>query len=328
MSNASELLIDSSSQKEVGAVEDFRADVLAGLRAEPKRLPSKYFYDDRGSQLFDQVCELEEYYLTRTEIQIMHDHAAEMAERIGRSATVIELGSGSSLKTGWLLTHLPRPAAYVPVDISPEHLIRSAARIADKFSDLEVHPLHADFSQPITLPTCQMSVDRRVVYFPGSTIGNFEPASAVALLKRIGGLVGRGGGLLIGYDLVKDREVLEAAYNDSAQITAEFNKNLLRRINDELDGRFPLDLFEHKAIYNASHARIEMYLVSQADQRIAIGDEEIEFAQGEWIRTELSHKFRLSSFAALAIQAGFAQQQVWTDSRQLFAVAYYTFTGE
>lgn len=306
------------------AVRDFRRDLLAGLRSQPKRLPSKYFYDQRGSQLFDRICELEEYYPTRTEIEIMRAHAAAMADQIGPATMLIELGSGSSLKTGWLLEHLARPAVYVPVDISREHLHESAARIGDDFPDLEVCPLHADFSQPIEPPASETDVEQRVVYFPGSTIGNFPPQSAVLLLQRIARLVGEGGGLLIGFDLVKDPAVLEAAYNDSQGVTAAFNKNMLQRANKELDANFNLHEFKHLAFFNDEHHRIEMHLVSQSAQRVAIGNEEIKLAKNESIRTELSHKYSRDSFAALAAEAGFSETRLWTDSRDYFAVAYFT----
>lgn len=303
--------------------EQFRRDVLRGLHAEQKQLPSKYFYDQRGSQLFDRICELPEYYPTRTEVAIMRAHAAEMAERIGPHAMIIELGSGSSMKTGWLLKSLPRPTCYVPVDISGTHLREAAARIADDFPDIEVEPLHADFSSEFNLPQVATKVARRVVYFPGSTIGNFRPEAARTLLARMAHLAGAGGGLLVGYDLVKSREVLEKAYDDAAEVTAAFNKNLLRRINRELDANFMLSRFHHRAVYNAKHQRIEMHLVSTAEQVVAIGPQEVPFARGETIRTELSHKYTIDAFAEMATASGFAPGTVWTDANALFAVAYY-----
>jgi len=303
--------------------EEFLQDALQGLGAVQKWLPSKYFYDQRGSQLFDQVCELKEYYPTRTEIAIMHDHAGEMAQAIGGSAMLIELGSGSSTKTGWLLKEITRPLAYVPVDISGDHLCESAERIADEFKDVEVLPLHADFSQDMRLPECETEIDRRVVYFPGSTIGNFRPNDARALLHRLAKLVGPGGGLLIGFDLVKSTETLEAAYNDSSGVTAAFNLNLLRRMNAELGSDFQLDQFQHRAIYNAELERIEMHLVSLEAQRVSLGSEDIDFEAEESIRTELSHKYRKESFCDLAADAGFELSRLWSDPANLFAVAYF-----
>ncbi|WP_425395108.1 L-histidine N(alpha)-methyltransferase [Aeoliella sp.] len=303
--------------------EQFRSDVLAGLRAPQKVLPSKYFYDQRGSQLFDQICELPEYYLTRTEVGIMEEHAGEMGELIGPRSMLIELGSGSSMKTGWLLESTPLPLCYVPVDISGEHLLEAADRIAEQFTDIEVLPVCADFSAKFELPETETDIDRRVVYFPGSTIGNFRPEPARQLLAQIAELVGPGGGLLIGFDLAKDRQTLEAAYDDADNVTAAFNKNLLRRINQELDGDFSLDQFRHQAVYNESHSRVEMHLVSRTDQEVRIGKAQVPFSAGESIRTELSHKYRPDSFADLVQSAGFAPGQIWTDPKQLFAVGYY-----
>lgn len=304
--------------------DQFRRDVLDGLRAEQKHLPSKYFYDRQGSVLFDRICELPEYYPTRAELAIMRQHADEMAECIGSQAMIIELGSGSSIKIGLLLRRLPRPTCYVPIDISGEHLQEAADRIARKFTDVEVCPLHADFSDGITLPQVATDVERRVAYFPGSTIGNFRPAAAHDLLTRIAEMVGPGGGLLIGFDLVKRRDILERAYDDAQQVTAAFNKNLLRRINRELDGDFRLAEFSHRAIYNATHDRIEMHLVSDSNQTVSIGDEQVGFSTGESICTELSHKYRIESFNQTAAQAGFSVGNVWTDSDNYFAVAYYS----
>lgn len=303
--------------------EQFRRDVLAGLRSAQKTLPSKYFYDRRGSQLFDSICELPEYYPTRTEMAIMQAHAGEMGELIGPGAMIIELGSGSSIKTDALLRATPRPLCYVPVDISGEHLQEAAAGLAGRFPDVEVLPVAADFCTPFQVPTSSASISKRVVYFPGSTIGNFRPEAARKLLVQIAKIGGAGGGLLIGYDLVKDRTTLEEAYNDTAEVTAAFNKNLLRRINRELDGDFALDRFRHRAVYNEPHRRIEMHLVSDERQVVQIGDVEVPFAAGESVCTELSHKYRIDAFACLTRASGYAAGKVWTDPQQLFAVAYY-----
>ena len=305
------------------ALQEFRQDVLDGLSAEQKTLPSKYFYDRRGSQLFDQICELPEYYPTRTEVGIMQQYGREMAERIGAATMLVELGSGSSTKTGNLLKWLPHPTCYVPVDISGEHLYEAADRIAEQFPKLQVAPVHADFTQEFDLPEADFDPARTVAYFPGSTIGNFRPADAERLLARIARLVGQQGGLLIGFDLIKDHQTLVDAYDDSQQVTAAFNKNLLRRINRELDADFNTGNFEHRADYNTTHHRIEMHLVSQDTQTVTIGDEAVDFEHGETIRTELSHKYSVESFAEMARQAGFASPTVWTDQQQRFAVAYF-----
>lgn len=306
---------------------EFRRDVVAGLSSTPKKLPCKYFYDRVGSRLFDQICELPEYYLTRTEQAIMTRHADEMADRIGPRAMLLELGSGSSTKTRTLLSALHRPAVYVPIDISREHLLDAAARIAKEFDDIEVIPLHGDFHRQLTSPQSNTAIDRRVVYFPGSTIGNLVPTDAEAMLGRIARLVRRGGGLLIGIDLVKDSEVLVAAYNDAQGVTARFNKNLLQRINCELDGGFELGRFAHRAIYNRDLQRIEMHLESCGPQRVRVGGKPFEFADGETIRTELSHKYRLEDFERMAAKAGLKIQQVWTDRREYVAVVYCGVEG-
>jgi dimethylhistidine N-methyltransferase len=302
---------------------EFHADVVAGLSRRPRRLPCKYFYDERGSQLFDRICELDEYYLTRTELAIMREYAPEMATTIGHGASLIELGSGSSVKTQLLLDALVDPASYVPVDISRHHLQKSAARLARVYPALRIRPVAADFTRGFRLPD-SVAATNRVVYFPGSTIGNFRPSAAQRFLQEIARIVGPGGGLLIGIDLVKERSVLTAAYNDAAGVTAAFNLNLLARIKRELAGSFDLPAFRHLAIYNASRQRIEMHLVSTKAQTVRIGDRRFEFELGETIRTELSHKYTIDQFAALAAPAALRLQHVWTDERRWFAVLYFT----
>jgi L-histidine N-alpha-methyltransferase len=301
---------------------DDRAQVLAGLREPQKRISPKYFYDQRGSQLFDRICELPEYYPTRTELAIMRAEASAIADAVGERACLIEFGSGSSVKIRLLLQSLRRLVAYVPVDISREHLLAAARGLARDFPGIETLPVCADFTQPFALPETRRAVARRVAWFPGSTIGNFEPAQALALLQVIRGQVDDQGGLLIGVDLQKDTATLERAYNDAAGVTAEFNLNLLRRLNRELGGNFDLHAFRHRAIYNREHGRIEMYLVSQRAQQVRVGGTTLEFAEGERILTEYSHKFTLAGFAAMAAQAGFEVQQVWTDADALFSVQY------
>lgn len=307
---------------DIVARRQFLSDVLRGLASRPKELPCKYFYDAAGSRLFDAICEVDEYYVTRTERAIMEQFAGEMCRRIGPEALLIEFGSGSSLKTRLLLDHLADPVAYVPVDISGDHLRASAARLAAEYPRINVRPVCADFMQEFPLPSCSSPARKRVVYFPGSTIGNFTPPEAQSLLRRIAGLCGSGGGLLIGIDLQKERSILESAYNDSRGVTAAFNLNLLKRINRELDGDFDLDEFEHTAVYNPLAGRIEMYLVSQADQTATVSGRSIPFTRQERIRTELSHKYTIDGFSRLAAGAGFKCDQVWTDEQQYFAVLY------
>lgn len=299
----------------------FLRDVVRGLDRTPKRLPSKYFYDARGSRLFDEICLQPEYYLTRTELQIMEQSAGAMAEAIGPQATLIEYGSGSSLKSRLLLDALVDPQAYLPVDISHEHLERAASAVADDYPELEVLPIAADFTREFPLPATIEVREHRTVYFPGSTIGNFTPRQALRLLQQIRQQCGDGGGLLLGVDLVKDRDVLHAAYNDASGVTAAFNLNLLRRINRELRGDFELEAFEHQARWNEERSRIEMHLVSLCDQTVQVGRRTFHFAKGETICTEYSHKYTIQSLKRFAKRSGFEVQQVWTDSHEWFGIA-------
>lgn len=302
----------------------FRDEVLGGLRKPQKELPSKFLYDERGSQLFEQISALDEYYLTRTELGIMRDHAGEMATLLGPQCLLVEYGSGSSTKTRLLLNHLLQPAAYVPIDISKEHLIQAATALATEYPDLEVLPVCADYTTNFALPTPSRPAARRVVYYPGSTIGNFDREPAVRFLEHIAHVCGQGGGLLIGVDLSKDPVKLHHAYNDWEGVTAAFNLNLLARINRELGADFPLDRFRHYAFYNPREGRVEMHLVSVANQTVHIGDAAFSFEIGESIWTESSYKYRLAEFARMAGAAGFAVKQVWTDPQELFSVQYLT----
>ena len=304
------------------ATETFLGEVLDGLGASPRHLPCKYFYDERGSRLFDEICELDEYYVTRTELAIRKQYAAEMADQIGPGAMLVEYGSGSSVKTRLLLDHLPDPVAYVPVDISREHLHRTADRLSRTYSHIEVLPVCADFTEPFELPISQRQATHAAVYFPGSTIGNFQPGAARDILARIARLCGTGGGLLIGIDLQKDTPTLEEAYNDSEGVTADFNLNLLRRINRELDGDFDLEQFEHEAVYNNKLGRIEISLVSQCDQIVEIAGDEFQFADGEPICTEYSHKYTIDGFAQLASEVGLTLRRYWTDDKGRFGVLH------
>jgi dimethylhistidine N-methyltransferase len=295
-------------------------DVLAGLKKPQKELSAVWFYDRLGSFLFESICELPEYYLTRTEIAIMRDHAPEMAQHIGRDAALIELGSGTSLKTRLLLDQIETPTAYVPVDIAREHLYDAAASLAQDYPPLRIIPVCADFTQPFDLPALVASAPRRVVYFPGSTIGNFEPSRAQRLLTLIREMIGSTGAVLVGVDLRKDPRVLHRAYDDQAGVTAEFNLNALRHLNRELGADFDLEAFEHAAVWIEDMSRIEMRLVSKRDQSIHIGEEEINIARGEHIRTEYSHKYTLESFANLAANSDLSVTRVWMDAEKKFSV--------
>jgi len=302
-----------------------RAEVVSGLSRPSKRIPPKFFYDQRGSRLFDAITELPEYYPTRTEIGILQRHGDEMADLVGSNVLLVELGSGSSAKIRVLLQAL-RPAVYVPVDISKEHLLASAGALSHSFADLEIHAVCADFSVPFELPV-NGSRTPRAAFFPGSSIGNFEPDEAQQLLRRIGRLVGPGGKLLIGVDLIKDVAVLNAAYNDSQGVTADFNVNLLRRINSELDANFNLDAFDHYAFFNAAENRIEMHLVSTTDQQVDLAGTELFFRAGESIHTESSYKYGVDDFQKLARGAGFEAERVWIDADGLFSVHCLRYVG-
>ncbi len=300
---------------------DFRQDILTGLQAEQKHIAPKYFYDAEGSRLFEQICTLPEYYLTRTEIGLLKDHGPEIAASLGQNVTLLELGSGSSVKIRLLLDAL-RPLLYVPVDISREHLLQSAKSLAEDFPWLTVHAICGDYAASWEWPVQALPDSRRIAYFPGSSIGNSTPRQALKLLGRIAALLGDGGGLLIGVDLIKDREILEAAYNDSQGVTARFNKNLLARLNRELHADFKLEHFQHQAFYNAVEQRIEMHLLSDREQTVHVADEIIRFRSGETIHTENSCKYSISGFRQLARQAGFEPREVWTDADKLFCIHY------
>jgi dimethylhistidine N-methyltransferase len=303
-------------------VHDFRTDVLAGLGDSPKSLPCKYFYDAAGTELFDRICELDAYYPTRTEVGILNEHAREMAWLIGPRARLVELGSGSSKKTRILLDELSDLDAYVPVDISPEYLTRATRELARDYPGLRVVPVVADYTEPFDLPEGDRTA-RTVAFFPGSTIGNLRPDEARDFLRVVAGLCRGGGGLLIGVDLKKDRRMLDLAYDDDQGVTAAFNLNLLARINRELDGRFDLGAFRHRAFYDEAEGRIEMQLVSLYRQRVQVGSSLFHFEEGEPITTEYSYKYDAGEFADLAKVAGFTCVRVWTDERRLFSVQYF-----
>ena len=306
------------------ATSDLLSDVIAGLSSDPRTLPCKYFYDERGAALFRKICELPEYYITRTEIDILDRHRAEIASQLGPNIELIGLGTGAGTKTRILIEALERPAAYIPVDISEKQLRKSTALFGKILPDLEILPVCADYLQPVVLPSPRHKPARNVVYFPGSTIGNFEPNEALEFLRRIANVSGRGGGLLIGVDLQKDQSVIEAAYNDNARVTAQFNLNLLARLNREIGADFDLSQWRHRAIYNSEAGRIEMYLISTTDQTVHIGDREFHFRGGEKILTEHSYKHTPEGFIALARQAGFDFVKLWTDDARLFGVFYFS----
>ena len=302
---------------------DFLADVIAGLSSNPRTLPCKYFYDERGAALFQKICELPEYYITRTEIDILDRNRAEIASQLGPNIELIGLGTGAGTKTRVLMEALDNPAVYVSVDISEKQLLESTTLFRKIFPDLEILPVCADYLQPVVLPSPHHEAARNVVYFPGSTIGNFEPDEAAEFLRRIANVCHPDGGLLIGADLKKDPHVLEAAYNDSAGVTAQFNLNLLERVNRELGADFALDQWRHQAIYNSSVGRIEMYLISEVDQFVHIDKHKFHFRRVEKITTEFSYKYAPEDVAALAGKAGFEFVRIWTDAARLFGVFYF-----
>ena len=302
------------------AGEEFLQDVLAGLARRPPLIPPKYFYDARGSELFDRICELPEYYLTRTELEIMTAHAGEMAAAIGPGALVVEPGSGSSLKVRPLLDHLAHPAGYVPVEICGEHLAASAASLRRDYPGVDILPVNADFTRDFPLPRPAGGGRRRVIYFPGSTLGNFPPAEARDLLGTLHRLAGPDGMLLLGVDLRKDPAVLVPAYDDSAGVTAAFNLNLLTRINRELGGDFDTRRFQHRAVWNDAESRIEMHLVSLAEQTVSVAGECFHFRRDDHIITEYSYKYTPAALHNLARGAGFVPTAGWSDRRSWFSV--------
>jgi L-histidine N-alpha-methyltransferase len=304
------------------AAADDLQEILAGLRKKNKSILPKFFYDERGSELFDQICELPEYYPTRTELGIMRHNIEDMVRTIGPRASLVEFGSGASLKIRILLDNLEQLAAYVPVDISGDFLINAAQRIQQDFPDVEVLPVNADFTHPFDLPSPKVKPIRNVVYFPGSTIGNFSPQAAEDLLRVMHQEAGENGALLIGIDRQKDIAILERAYNDSAGVTAEFNLNILHRINRDFVANFETAKFRHRAIYNEGAGRIEMYLDSECEQVVTVAGEDFSIGENEAILTEHSHKYTLESFSAMASGVGFRIENVWSDPDEWFSVLY------
>ena len=299
---------------------DFLKDVVEGLSKDPKTLKPKYFYDSRGAQLFTEICTTPEYYPTRTEIKILNQNAEDIASQIGDNTALIEYGSGALEKIKILLNFLNEPVGLIPVDISEDQLFASAKNLENLYPDLEILPVAADFTKPIPIPGFSHPPKKHVAFFPGSTIGNFEPDLAIQFLEGVTKTIGLDGLLLIGFDLKKDIETLLAAYDDQRGITSSFNKNLLSRINDELGGNFNLDTFEHVARYNENKGRIEMHLKSTTEQTVSINKELFEFLEGETIHTENCYKFTKESFTAMSSKAGLYPVKTWTDDQNLFAV--------
>jgi dimethylhistidine N-methyltransferase len=307
------------------AAADFRAEVLRGLSTQPKQIAPKFFYDRRGSELFDQICELPEYYVPQVETAILRACAREVATLIGPKCALLELGSGASRKVRLLLEAL-RPEVYVGIDLSREFLLQSTRRLAHDYPWLEVRALCADLCRPLVVSDLRTR-HRRLAFYPGSSIGNFEPDEARAFLRGLRAMLGADGALLIGVDLKKDRAVLHAAYNDTAGVTAAFNLNLLTRMRRELDADVDVAGFDHRAFYNDAAGRIEMHLVSRRSQCVELDDECFSFVAGEGIHTENSYKYTVEEFRALARAAGYEVERSWTDEREMFSVHYLRVTA-
>ncbi|UPG84567.1 L-histidine N(alpha)-methyltransferase [Luteibacter aegosomatis] len=303
-------------------IEDTVQTVRRGLSAKPKKLPSRLFYDERGSALFEAICEQPEYYLTRTEIAIMREHAEDIAATLGPEVRLVEYGSGSGIKTRMLLEHLESPAAYVPVEISRSALMESVAALAAEFPDVPMQPVCADFTQPLRLPVPLRSPRRTVIYFPGSTIGNFESKDALKILRQMRAEMSAGGGILIGVDLKKDPAEIEAAYNDAAGVTRDFTLNMLVRLNREIGTDFDIAAFRHRARYNALAGRIETALVSTKRQDVRLGNDTYAFREDEAMQVEYSCKYSLDDFAQMAEKAGLSVEKVWMDEDKRFSVQY------
>lgn len=300
--------------------DDILGDVLSGLSMQPKRLPSKYFYDRRGSALFELITRQPEYYLTRMELALLAASAREIAEAVGPQAHVVEYGSGSGRKTRLLLAALEDPVAYTPIEISHSALASTVRKIGRHFGSLELLPVCADFTQPVPLPKPSRKADHALVFFPGSTLGNFNEDEAVSLLRAMGQTMGSRGGALIGIDLQKERSIVEPAYNDAKGVTACFTLNLLARLNRELGSNFDLDSFSHHAVYVEAEGRIETFLNSTRDQDIQVAGHSFHFAAGEAMQVEYSQKYTDSSFSAIAAEAGLRVAHRWNDPDNWFGL--------
>ena len=296
-------------------------EVVEGLGRPQKMIPSKFFYDERGSELFEEITRLEEYYPTRTEKRILQEHIGEIAAAVGKQSVLVELGSGNSTKTRLLLDHMSDISAYVPVDISEEYLLKTVQSLKNEYPRLTIKPVCADYTKPFQIPPVAKPFEYYVIFYPGSTIGNFRPGKAQQFLDTISKLLVPGGGLLVGVDLKKEKQILESAYNDSKGVTAEFNKNMLVRINRELNADFDINAFRHLAFYNEKEGRIEMHLVSDTEQEVHLNGEVIHFDKGETIHTENSYKYSPEEFEEL-VSEWFKVEQVWTDEDELFSMQY------
>jgi dimethylhistidine N-methyltransferase len=296
-------------------------EVLEGLEKSQKQLPSKYFYDEQGSDLFEQITHLDEYYLTDCEKEILKENISEIANNLGSDVMLIDLGSGSSYKTRFLLEELSDLSTYIPVDISEEFLLKSVNRLRREYPRISIIPVFADYTSHFELPVSGSDDQKQVVFFPGSTIGNFDPEEARAFLKNIAEITAEDSEMLIGVDLKKDTDVLEAAYNDPEGVTARFNKNILQHINDALDTNFEGDQFDHHAFYNNEEGRIEMHLISSQKQTVSIGDQKLDFEKGETIHTENSYKYSLGEFEEL-VADWYTVEKVWTDEKDYFSLQY------
>ncbi|MGE4070756.1 MAG: L-histidine N(alpha)-methyltransferase [Lysobacterales bacterium] len=312
---------------DVSPESGFVADVWSGLSGRPKTLPSKYLYDARGSELFEQICETPEYYLTRTELALMRERVAEMAQALGPEVRLVEFGNGSGLKTRLLLQALERPVGYIPVEISASALAGSCAQLQRDFPTLQILPLQADFTAPLKLPATQRAPRRTVLYLAGSTLGNFPEAEAVVLLQQMRRAAGADGAVLLGLDLKKDPALIHAAYNDAAGITSAFTLNLLARMNRELDANFQIDQFFHRARYQSIVGRIETDIVSRRAQRVRIAGRTFDFGADEPVRVEVSCKYDRSDMQRMARLAGLQLQQIWTDNQEQFAVVLMPASG-
>lgn len=296
-------------------------EVLYGLRQPQKKLPSKFFYDERGSELFEKITGLKEYYPTRAEMAILKANMDAISGLISQRAMLVELGSGSSKKVRLLIKELSDLAAYVPVDISKSYLIKVARQLSEDFPGLLIKPVCADYTHRFNLPRIDIDYQKQILFYPGSTIGNFDPDFAQQFLKTIATLTEKNAAILIGVDLKKDKKTLEAAYNDSEGVTADFNKNILVRLNRELGANFDVDYFSHCAFYNEEKGRIEMHLVSKKEQDVQIAGEQFQFEEGETIHTENSYKYSLAEFKDL-VSDWFSVEKVWTDENNYFSLQY------
>jgi dimethylhistidine N-methyltransferase len=318
-SNPSLTLRPELSEPSPTDTDGFAQAFFDALRTRPHSISPKYFYDAPGSVLFDRICELPEYYPTRTEAALLRTHVGEMAELAGSGAEIVEFGAGSLQKVRTLLDAFDDPAAYFPIDISGEHLIAAAGRLSADYPSLDVHPVVADYTHRLMLPARSGLAGRKIGFFPGSTIGNFMPDEALAFLRRAAQVL-RGGAMVLGVDLVKSPGLLHAAYNDADGITAQFNLNLLARANRELGTKLDLTKFEHYAFYNAPHQRIEMHLVNLKTQMVNLDGEEVRWPEGQSLHTEYSHKFTVEGLRRLAVEAGFEPKAVWVDAERLFSI--------